>query len=46
MGLEITIEDQYIENEEEIDNNMKGPPIDDDEFNKALKELSDKSNWC
>lgn len=42
MGPEITIEDQYIEYEEEIDNNMKGPPIDDDEFNKALKELSDK----
>lgn len=41
VGPEITFEDQYIENEE-VDNNMKGPPIDDNEFNKALKELSDK----
>lgn len=47
VGPEITFEDQYIENEEEVDNNMKRPPIDDNEFHKALKELSDKkSNWC
>lgn len=42
LGLEITNEDQYIENEEEVNNNMKGPPMDEDEFNKSLKDLSDK----
>uniref|UniRef100_A0A8D9DT62 Craniofacial development protein 2 n=1 Tax=Cacopsylla melanoneura TaxID=428564 RepID=A0A8D9DT62_9HEMI len=42
VGQEITNEDQYIENEEEVGNNMKGPPIDENEFNKALKEISDR----
>lgn len=43
-SLEITIEDQYIENYEQVDNNMKRPLIDDDELNKPLKELSDKKS--